>query len=218
MTVSILLYALGIALSLVLGMAFSAMESTSLALNRARLLALFGDDELEETSEQEIFRDTKDVYFVSRFGLCTTLVLAGFCAENLLAALVREANLLSGEFVSGPYFHIFTMALTLVGLTPVYLFCVFGLPRFLFKSAAPEESNHPQPWMRFFISVVHPLALLSRLSAVFPIRHLLPRYHLTKNELVALVTDLEVDEAESSADLEEDDGEGRTRSPRLPEG
>ena len=46
-TASLLTSLCGIALSLILGMLFSAMESGVLALNRTRLMELFGDEHPE---------------------------------------------------------------------------------------------------------------------------------------------------------------------------
>ncbi|HBF34307.1 TPA: hypothetical protein DDW35_07060, partial [Candidatus Sumerlaeota bacterium] len=76
-------------LSLALGMLFSIMESAILTLNRVRLLQLFGDTHHNGFSEQHIFRETKEVYLVSRLGLSATLVLCGFSLAWLLIQFFR---------------------------------------------------------------------------------------------------------------------------------
>ena len=188
----------GIVLSLVLGVLFSAMESGVLALNRTRLMQLFGDEHPEPTTEQDIFRDAKEIYFVSRLGICLTLVAAGFSTFHLIFSPLEA---MSVEEKLDPNTYLFSsVLLTLLILPPVYLFCVFGLPRLLIRQTPIGAEEDLPWWMRRFIHVVRPLSLLARISALFPLGRVLPQHQLTKNDLVALVTDLDIDE--------EEDGEG----------
>jgi magnesium and cobalt transporter len=172
----------GFCLSLVLGGVFSAMESVLLAMNRARRLQLFGDEHPQPMDEQNIFRETKDVYFVSRLGLCATLVSAGFCAFQVI-------------WLTGLFRSPLGAGLAMVLLVPPpYAFAVFGLPRLLSRQTAAEAAEGLPGWMRAFMRFVRPLAILSRLAALPPIRDHLPHHQLTKSDLVSLVTDLDPDE------------------------
>ncbi|HUT25592.1 MAG TPA: hemolysin family protein [Sumerlaeia bacterium] len=197
----------GVALCLLFGMAFSLMETTLLMLNRLRLLQLFGEEQPQPTSEQDVFRDTKDVYFISRLGLCATLVTAGFLLTAAGAELLRER--LPADAASSQRPYLLAVMLTLALLTPTYLFCTFGLPRLIVRPISAASETELPAWMRVFIRVVHPLARLSRIFALLPLSRVLPHHHLTKNDLVALVTHLDVDEGEDQEEERsgEDDNE-----------
>jgi len=174
----------GFCLSLAVGGAFSAMESALLAMNRARLLDLFGDEHPEATDEQDIFREAKDVYFVSRLGLCATSITAGFCAFQAI-------------WVTGVFRSLLGAGLATVLLVPPpYAFAVFGLPRLLARQSTNEADDDLPGWMRAFVRFVRPLAILSRLAALPPIRDHLPHHQLTKSDLVSLVTDLDTDDGD----------------------
>jgi len=137
---------LGLALSLALGMAFSAMESASLALNRMRLLQIFGDEHPEARSEQEVLRDTKDLYFVSRLGLCATLVVAGFSLQGILSALL--AHLSGGGPESATAKELIPTLLTLVILPPLYFLAVIGLPRLSIPASSTNGNGDEIPRWR----------------------------------------------------------------------
>ncbi|MBN1865877.1 CBS domain-containing protein [Candidatus Sumerlaeota bacterium] len=195
-------------LSLALGAAFSVMESTSLLVNRFRLLQLFGDDQPEETNEQEIFRSTKEAYRVSRLGLCATLVVAGFSTAWLLElALERIGFARAGRPGS---IRILAIGLTAVLLPPVYLLCVYGIPRLLLRQpSGGAQRGMPPLWMRGMTAVVRPLSTVLRTLTRWPLGRLLPYRQLTKSDLISLVTDLEVGEEDSrEEDSEEQDVDG----------
>jgi len=193
----------GVALCLLSGMAFSLMETTVLMLNRLRLLQLFGEEQPQPTSEQDVFRDTKDVYFISRLGLCATLVTAGFLFAGTGAELLRERMPADAASSQRPY--LLAVVLTLVLLTPIYLFCTFGLPRLIVRPVSAASETELPAWMRVFIRVVRPLARLSRIAALLPLGRMLPHHQLTKNDLVALVTHLDVDEEEDQEGVSSDE-------------
>lgn len=190
---------IGLLVCVLLGMAFGIMQSAILALNRTRLLQLFAAEHPEKTDEQEIFRDTKDVYFVSRLGLSVALAVAGFCAYALfhlgLEQLPLQLDSTCRRLVGG--------ALTVFTVLQIFLLCVFGIPRLILRQPSIEAGTQYVPWMRFFMRFAQPLARFARIRSYLPLGHLLPPHRLTKTDLVALVTDLEVGEKEAPAESEE---------------
>ena len=186
---------LGIVICILLGMAFSIMESAILALNRSRLLQLFADEHPEETDEQEIFRDTKEVYFVSRLGLCVVLVVGGFCAfvtfHEILTQFLDEQTF--------PSLRLLAAALTLLVVVPVFLFSVYGVPRLIMRQPLLATGSEVPAWMRIFLRLVRPWGKLARIRNYLPLGAILAHHRLTKTELVALVTDLEIAEKETPA-------------------
>lgn len=191
MTTPLLLLCLfGIFLSLVLGAAFSMMESAVLAINRSRLIKLFGDEHPESTSEQEIFRETKEIYFISRLGLCTMLVIGGFCTYRLMLAAMQATPLPNAFIVP------ISMVLAIAVLSPPFLLFVFTMPRLIASPMALDDDISLPRWINIFIFCVHPLAQFARVMNLPLIRLLIPKRQLTKNELVALVTMLDVSDDE----------------------
>ena len=187
-----------------LGTAFHAVASAVLRLNRARMLRLFGDEEPEITAEEAILRDTKDIYFVARLGLAAALVGTGFCTITLASAI---AGHWWGPATPGR--HALESAVAILVATPLFLFCAFGVPRIAMRRNAIQDDEYELPrWMEGFLRIVRPLTSFSRLGDLLPMGQIVPRHQLSKSELVALVTDLDIeDEEPENGDEEEGESE-----------
>ncbi len=192
----------GIVVGLAGGMAFSALESAVLALNRIRLLRLFSDEVPDASSEQEIFRDTKDTYALTRLGVNASILVVGLCFVTLASQSIAQFLPPGSSF--GAYTRNMLLALlaALVLVVPLHLLFVFAIPRFLGRRITVATDAELPAWVRHFHRTVHPLSVISRQASRFWHGLLLPHYHLTKNDVVALVThlDLEEDEDDEASD------------------
>lgn len=196
---SVFLLAFGMLLCMLVGMAFHAAGSAVLRLNRARLLRLFSEGAAEIDAERAILRDTKDTYFVSRLGLAASLVGTAFCAVAMVRGIL-------GLLTGGPgdaTREIWEALIALALATPLFQFFVFGVPRLTMRRAVSTDEDYELPaWMSPFLRLVRPLAAAARVGRALPLGRLLPRHQLTKNDLVALVTDLDIDEEDEASDEE----------------
>ncbi len=193
----------GIVAGLAGGMAFSALESAVLALNRIRLLRLFSDEVADASSEQEIFRDTKDTYALTRLGVNASILVVGLCCMMLSARVLHHLLPPDGAFGAFSRNVLLALVVTLVLVVPLHLLFVFAVPRFLGRRITLSTDAELPVWVRHFHRALHPLSVISRQASRLWHGLLLPHYHLTKNDVVALVTHLDLeDEEEDAADAD----------------
>jgi CBS domain containing-hemolysin-like protein len=196
--VSFLLSLVGVLACFALGAMFSVMESFVLSLNRFRLLQFFADERPETMTEQQIFRETKDLYFCARLGICLTAMGAGICLFRMLL-YVGEHLLGMTQRYGLDTLLVLSAALTLLLLTPP-LMGALGLPRFLARHTA-IESEAELPWlMQVLLALTRRGSLVTGFFSDSFLAHLLPCRELSKGELVTLATDLELNEEEEAGE------------------
>jgi len=188
-SLSLWLAGVGLVLSLGLGVAFSLLETSILMLNRMRLVQLFADEHPELTNEQGIFRETKEVYHVSRLGLCATLVVAGLCLWRILKAVFFGFGFWRLRHPEAGGVLVFALACLL--LPPLYLSLVYTVPRLLVRQGSVKTEAQLPGWMHLLLLVVRVLGAGFRVFSLLPTRRLSLHHRLTKNDLLALVTDLD---------------------------
>jgi CBS domain containing-hemolysin-like protein len=189
----------GLVLALGLGVAFSLLETSVLMLNRMRLVQLFADEHPEPTNEQDIFRETKEVYLMSRLGLCATLVVAGLCLWKILKIIFFGFAFWRVEHPEVAGGLVFALACIL--LPPLYLSLVYAAPRLMVRQGSVKTEAQLPGWMHFLLLIVRVLGAGFRMFRFLPTRHLSLHHRLSKSDLLALVTDLtQVEEPEEPHD------------------
>ncbi|HPS01797.1 MAG TPA: hemolysin family protein [Candidatus Sumerlaeota bacterium] len=206
---SFLLSFVGMLACFALGAMFSVMESFVLSLNRFRLLQFFADEHPEAMTEQQIFRETKDLYFSARLGMCLAAAGAGVCLfRMILYCLGPVLGMVPGSYGLDTLL-VLSAGLTLLLLTPL-LMAALGLPRFFSRRTSIEsESDLPRP-MQWLLTLTRRGSLITSFFSDSFMAHLLPGRELSKGELVTLATDLELDEEEETQEEPEEaePGEG----------
>ncbi len=175
------------------------MESYVLSLNRLRLLQFFADEHPEEVTEQQIFRETKDLYFISRLGICVTATGAALCVFRMFLYLLGPIGGLQGGGKGG--LLILSAGLTLLLLT-YPLMVALGLPRFFSRRISIESETELPRLMQGLLAVTRRCSLVTSFCSNSFVARLLPGRELSKGELVTLATDLDVDDDEEEEENE----------------
>lgn len=193
---------LGLVFAIGFGMIFSMMETIVLILNRMRLVERFADEAPIPVTEQEIFQETKEVYFVSRLGLTSMLMLAAFCVMLIVSGIYGRSDS-SGVLPIWTHTGMHLLIVCLV-LSPLYLFVVYAIPRLMIRQGSIESEEDLPRWIRPFLALVRNLRIISRVFYLLPFGKLFQHHELTKSDLLALVTDLEwgEEETENGEDVE----------------
>lgn len=200
-----LLFFAGLLAMLLMGIIFSLMESMVLMLNRARLVTLFADEADADITEQAIFRETKEVYFVSRLGFSASLVGSGFCMLALVAALLHSAAFLQ-EWPETLRFGLYS-AITLVLLPPIFLFGFFAVPRILTRQEVFEKEDDLPRWAWPVLQLMRRMTVLAQIFYLLPLERLFQHHELTKGDLLAMVTELDIEEEDTEDETTEEDEE-----------
>ncbi len=202
--VSFLLSLAGMPACFALGMMFSNMESFVLSLNRFRLLQFFADEHPEDMTEQQIFRETKDLYFISRLGMCVSVAGAGICLFRILLYLLGKT--LGIQRCGLDTLLVLSAGLTLLLLTPP-LMAALGFPRFFSRHISIESESDLPRLMQWFLALTRRCSFITSFCSNSFMARLLPGRELSKGELVTLATDLDVDEEEETEEEPEEESE-----------